>query len=476
MLPPAFSPAVPLGQASAPADPTGAPNESAPASPSQRRPDDFVDELDIALAGSTQVTASAPPPPLEASGDSVTSSPDTQVNAAIYSQQASDEPAAATSAAQGGGSTAQAGTPASAATPKTQAKLGFSAAKTDSSAAPAALTATTPAPLPAAASNAGANPNVPPLPGAALPEARTLPPVPVAPAPTFPLLPKSPAVTVPIHIPTTARPTTASSALPSARLATPPSAGSAAPTNRPGGAAPVSNAADTSSTSTLIGTPSTDNASDSAAVFQPLLTRVESAAINGPAAGVSVAQVAVGNLGSAAPRRGETAGTQAVSTTGDSLPAGAYAATPPQGLATSDVSPAAPSVAEQISSAVQANLESTPDQGRIDFHLRLDPPELGTVRVQLTLSEQTLTARLVAQDRATRQLIQNQMDTLRQRLQETGLGLGHIDVSGGGGRGGQRQQPLLAFPDLSAGAGPAPPRLTLPVATPVATGRVDVMA
>ena len=60
MLPPAFSPAVPLGQASAPADPNGPATSPAPA---RRRSDDFGGELDTALSGGVPPTAGPPPAP-----------------------------------------------------------------------------------------------------------------------------------------------------------------------------------------------------------------------------------------------------------------------------------------------------------------------------------------------------------------------------------------------------------------------------
>jgi flagellar hook-length control protein FliK len=137
-----------------------------------------------------------------------------------------------------------------------------------------------------------------------------------------------------------------------------------------------------------------------------------------------------------------------------------------------------PPVAEQLSNAILARMDVSAGGGRIDFHLRLDPPELGQVRVQLTMMQQTLSARLVAHDQSTCQLIQSQMDTLRQRLQETGLSLGQFDVSGGGGQGGgQRQQPWLPFPDLGGDAA------LMPAATPqrevtvrIVTGGIDLVA
>jgi len=98
------------------------------------------------------------------------------------------------------------------------------------------------------------------------------------------------------------------------------------------------------------------------------------------------------------------------------------------------------------------------------------------VHVQLTLSNQTLSARLMAHDDATRQLIQNQMDSLRQRLQDTGLGLGQLDVSGGGGRGGQRQQTLFPSPYLGGGTVLTAVAPQSAPAALVAAGRVDVVA
>jgi len=133
-------------------------------------------------------------------------------------------------------------------------------------------------------------------------------------------------------------------------------------------------------------------------------------------------------------------------------------------------------VADQLGDAILAQLDSSPGEGRIDIHLRLDPPELGQVHVQLTLSNQTLSARLMAHDDATRQLIQNQMDSLRQRLQDTGLGLGQLDVSGGGGRGGQRQQTLFPSPDLGGGTVLTAVAPQSAPAALVAAGRVDVVA
>ena len=141
-----------------------------------------------------------------------------------------------------------------------------------------------------------------------------------------------------------------------------------------------------------------------------------------------------------------------------------------------DTTRSTPSVSEQLGNAILAHVESSPSSGRIDFHLSLNPPDLGPVRVQLTLTNQTLSARLVANDPATQQLIQNQMDALRQRLQETGLSLGQFDVSGGSsGSAGQQQQSLLPFADLNDDRS-VPVSTVSTSAVPRSVGTIDLVA
>jgi flagellar hook-length control protein FliK len=196
----------------------------------------------------------------------------------------------------------------------------------------------------------------------------------------------------------------------------------------------------------------------------------------GTSALAAAAPVMVTQAATITPDRGDAATPKAAPAAPTASPVAAAAATQPQAAPATSAS-APPPVAEQVGRAIQARLEVAQDGDRIDFHLRLDPPQLGQVRVQLTLSNQTLTARLVAHDESTRQLIQSQMESLRQRLQETGLGLGQLDVSGGGsqGRGGRQAQP---FPLLDlTGGGPLPrPLAASAQSTRTVTAGIDVMA
>ncbi len=138
-------------------------------------------------------------------------------------------------------------------------------------------------------------------------------------------------------------------------------------------------------------------------------------------------------------------------------------------------------IAEQISHAILTHAEVVRSEGRVDFHLHLDPPELGGVRVQLTLTQQTLSARLVVHEAASRQLVQSQIESLRQRLQEMGISVGHFDVAGGGsgkqdGNGGWPRQRLpFSFDDGPGGRGAPPTPTTAAERVGVSLTRVDVM-
>jgi flagellar hook-length control protein FliK len=114
--------------------------------------------------------------------------------------------------------------------------------------------------------------------------------------------------------------------------------------------------------------------------------------------------------------------------------------------------------------------------GRIDFHLHLEPANLGTVHVYLTASDQTVSARIVAAHDSTQAALAGQAHELRAALTQAGVSLGSFDLAGGqgGGQGGSPGHPgdQGGPPPSSAGAA-APPRpngTTGPSPTVVAVG------
>jgi flagellar hook-length control protein FliK len=108
-------------------------------------------------------------------------------------------------------------------------------------------------------------------------------------------------------------------------------------------------------------------------------------------------------------------------------------------------------VAEQLSRALVAQAAIVNQAGRTDFHLRLEPPQLGSVQIHLTATNHnTVSARIVVSQEGTQQLIAGQAHQLRQSLAESGVMLGTFDVmhSGGGGftQGGHHQPPEPPLP------------------------------
>jgi len=75
-------------------------------------------------------------------------------------------------------------------------------------------------------------------------------------------------------------------------------------------------------------------------------------------------------------------------------------------------------------------LQSRIDKDRSVATLRLDPPELGTVRLHMDLRQDALALRVDTDNPAARDLLRDQMDTLRRSLESAGIRLEHVEVRG----------------------------------------------
>ena len=123
------------------------------------------------------------------------------------------------------------------------------------------------------------------------------------------------------------------------------------------------------------------------------------------------------------------------------------------------------------------------ERGKRSFDIRLDPAELGKVRVKLELGQEgEVRAHLVVERKETLDLLQRDQRVLERALQDAGLSVGggglQFSLSGGGQQGfgeqgsfarSNRSQTARAEVDPIAGGGPVPP------ATPRARpGGIDV--
>lgn len=86
--------------------------------------------------------------------------------------------------------------------------------------------------------------------------------------------------------------------------------------------------------------------------------------------------------------------------------------------------------------------------------LRLDPPELGTVRVHMDLRQENLSLRIETQTTAAQRLLHEQVETLRQGLEASGIYLDRIEIRAPAAGDGPDSQPQPS--DVPFGHGHTP--------------------
>jgi flagellar hook-length control protein FliK len=93
------------------------------------------------------------------------------------------------------------------------------------------------------------------------------------------------------------------------------------------------------------------------------------------------------------------------------------------------ISQAKTPVADQVKDAILTRTETLQKAGHTDIHLKLDPPELGPIRIHLSVGDDQVNARVVVQEEAARAALENHSAALRDRLSEAGIMLGRFDVT-----------------------------------------------
>lgn len=135
-----------------------------------------------------------------------------------------------------------------------------------------------------------------------------------------------------------------------------------------------------------------------------------------------------------------------------------------------------PPVAAQVSDAYVSQARVIERGGRHEFQLRLDPPELGEVKVRVLAMGDKVEARLVVSDDAVRKMIESQLPELRQRLEQAGVSVPKFDVTTDGGRantgGGGWDRPQPPTPTFRQPS-PTPATIERPTLT---GGLLDVTA
>ncbi len=132
-------------------------------------------------------------------------------------------------------------------------------------------------------------------------------------------------------------------------------------------------------------------------------------------------------------------------------------------------------VADQLSGPISAHLLARPSAGETELQIRLDPPELGTVKLKIVSTNGDVRAELHVSSEAVRRVVESQLPELRQKLDDAGVKVERFvvtaDPNGGTARDDRNdrwREPVPADPPVPA----VRPRRT--GATPSATGRIDV--
>jgi flagellar hook-length control protein FliK len=158
--------------------------------------------------------------------------------------------------------------------------------------------------------------------------------------------------------------------------------------------------------------------------------------------------------------------------------AGAAALAPPpftQTPAAGETTAPAATPAAQVADAVVGHTQVLAKNGTVEFHMRLDPPDLGRVQIQLVARGDEVHGQVLVASEAVRQTMESQLPELRQRLEAAGVNVQQFSVATDPGTGGGRNPYRDSAPPEYAA--PAPSSTAAgPVRQPVGrrTGSLDV--
>jgi hypothetical protein len=99
--------------------------------------------------------------------------------------------------------------------------------------------------------------------------------------------------------------------------------------------------------------------------------------------------------------------------------------------ASEPVSPA--NIAESLRERIAEQLPTLRETGRAEVQMNLHPPELGRIQIHLTMHDGNMSVQMTVQDDTVKRLLDQQLEPLRVRLNELGVGIGQFDIRRDGG-------------------------------------------
>lgn len=90
-------------------------------------------------------------------------------------------------------------------------------------------------------------------------------------------------------------------------------------------------------------------------------------------------------------------------------------------------------LAERVGERIAEQLPTLRERGQADIQMSVHPPELGKIQIHLTLRDGNMHVQMTVQDDTVKRLLDQQLEPLRVRMNELGVGIGQFDVRRDGG-------------------------------------------
>lgn len=97
------------------------------------------------------------------------------------------------------------------------------------------------------------------------------------------------------------------------------------------------------------------------------------------------------------------------------------------------------SLVDEAAQQVMSRARTLQSDGSAEVEIEIDPPELGRLNIRLVRRDGEVSARIAATEPATLELLQNELQDLRDTLAQSGVTVTRVDVEQRGQRSHQQQ-------------------------------------
>ena len=94
---------------------------------------------------------------------------------------------------------------------------------------------------------------------------------------------------------------------------------------------------------------------------------------------------------------------------------------PAQGFVAGDTSITAPSICDELATAIERQLKNSIEEGPTTIQIQLDRPDLGRIKLNLSLSNGAISIRIITENQSSQQIVSSQLTNLQQSLANSGI-------------------------------------------------------